>query len=88
MDHVRDSRRSFAYVGTYTPNGLGIHRFKVDQNTGWLDALETSGSGWLAKSASADAWRDAGLTNLQIRRQRMVRSYELVEFQTVLYGAA
>jgi 6-phosphogluconolactonase len=40
MDHVRDSRRSFAYVGTYTPNGLGIHRFKVDQNTGWLDALE------------------------------------------------
>jgi 6-phosphogluconolactonase len=30
----------FAYVGTYTPNGLGIHRFQVDRNTGKLDALE------------------------------------------------
>jgi hypothetical protein len=30
----------FAYVGTYTPNGLGIHRFQVDPTTGKLDALE------------------------------------------------
>lgn len=30
----------FAYVGTYTPNGLGIHRFRVDRQTGKLDALE------------------------------------------------
>jgi 6-phosphogluconolactonase len=30
----------FAYVGTYTPNGLGIHRFQVDRNTGKLEALE------------------------------------------------
>ena len=30
----------FAYVGTYTPNGLGIHRFQVDRGTGKLDALE------------------------------------------------
>jgi 6-phosphogluconolactonase len=30
----------FAYVGTYTPNGLGIHRFKVDRHSGKLDPLE------------------------------------------------
>jgi 6-phosphogluconolactonase len=30
----------FAYVGTYTPNGLGIHRFQVDRNSGKLEALE------------------------------------------------
>jgi 6-phosphogluconolactonase len=29
-----------AYVGTYTPHGLGIHRFRVDHATGKLDALE------------------------------------------------
>jgi 6-phosphogluconolactonase len=30
----------FAYVGTYTPNGLGIHRFKLDRDSGKLEALE------------------------------------------------
>ncbi|MFT4434013.1 hypothetical protein ACMX25_11560 [Caballeronia sp. 15715] len=30
----------FAYVGTYTPNGLGIHRFQVDTATGKLAPLE------------------------------------------------
>ena len=30
----------FAYVGTYTPNGLGIHRFQVDRSSGKLEALE------------------------------------------------
>jgi 6-phosphogluconolactonase len=30
----------FAYVGTYTPNGLGVHRFQVDRHSGKLEALE------------------------------------------------
>lgn len=30
----------FAYVGTYTPNGLGIHRFQVDRHSGKLEPLE------------------------------------------------
>ncbi|WP_205962388.1 lactonase family protein [Paraburkholderia phosphatilytica] len=30
----------YAYVGTYTPNGLGIHRFQVDHATGDLQPLE------------------------------------------------
>jgi 6-phosphogluconolactonase len=30
----------FAYVGTYTPHGLGIHRFQVDRASGKLAALE------------------------------------------------
>ncbi|MGA7777530.1 MAG: lactonase family protein [Paraburkholderia sp.] len=34
------SKPLFAYVGTYTPNGLGIHRFQVDRNSGKLEALE------------------------------------------------
>jgi 6-phosphogluconolactonase len=34
------SKPLFAYVGTYTPNGLGIHRFHVDRNSGKLEALE------------------------------------------------
>jgi 6-phosphogluconolactonase len=34
------SKPLFAYVGTYTPNGLGIHRFQVDRSSGKLAALE------------------------------------------------
>jgi 6-phosphogluconolactonase len=35
-----NSKPLFAYVGTYTPNGLGIHRFQVDRSSGKLEALE------------------------------------------------
>jgi 6-phosphogluconolactonase len=34
------SKSLFAFVGTYTPNGLGIHRFRVDRNSGKLEAIE------------------------------------------------
>ncbi|WP_321782932.1 lactonase family protein [Paraburkholderia sp. J94] len=37
---THDGKTLFAYVGTYTPHGLGIHRFRVDRATGKLDALE------------------------------------------------
>lgn len=37
---AQDGKALFAYVGTYTPHGLGIYRFRVDRATGKLDALE------------------------------------------------
>lgn len=37
---AQDGKALFAYVGTYTPHGLGIHRFRVDRATGKLAALE------------------------------------------------
>jgi 6-phosphogluconolactonase (cycloisomerase 2 family) len=40
MTAADSSKPLYAYVGTYTPNGLGIHRFQVDRDTGKLEALE------------------------------------------------
>src|SRR5579863_4956530 len=37
---TQDGKALFAYVGTYTPHGLGIHRFQVDRASGKLDPLE------------------------------------------------
>ena len=37
---THDGKTLYAFVGTYTPNGLGIHRFKVDTQNGKLEALE------------------------------------------------
>lgn len=37
---AQDGKALYAYVGTYTPNGLGIHRFKVDRASGRLDPIE------------------------------------------------
>lgn len=37
---AQNGKALFAYVGTYTPHGLGIHRFRVDRATGKLDALD------------------------------------------------
>ncbi|QCP54854.1 lactonase family protein [Trinickia violacea] len=37
---AQDGKALFAYVGTYTPHGLGIHRFQVDRASGKLDSLE------------------------------------------------
>ncbi|WP_052420859.1 lactonase family protein [Paraburkholderia ferrariae] len=40
MKAAQDGKALMAFVGTYTPHGLGIHRFRVDRATGKLDALE------------------------------------------------
>ncbi|MGV2291706.1 lactonase family protein [Trinickia sp. YCB016] len=37
---AQNGKALFAYVGTYTPHGLGIHRFQVDRASGKLEPLE------------------------------------------------
>jgi 6-phosphogluconolactonase len=36
---AQDGKTLMAWVGTYTPHGLGIHRFRVDRATGKLEPL-------------------------------------------------
>ncbi|TKC88080.1 lactonase family protein [Trinickia terrae] len=40
---AQEGKPLFAYVGTYTPHGLGIHRFQVDRASGALQPLEPVG---------------------------------------------
>jgi 6-phosphogluconolactonase len=51
-DHHKGGGKLLAYVGTYTPNGQGIYKFRVDEASGALTQIKvfpsTTNPSWLA----------------------------------------
>jgi 6-phosphogluconolactonase len=85
---------SYAYVGTYTPNGGGIYLFRIDRSSGELLQLQVVGDirnpSWLAVNASQTRlYAISEIDNYQGSRSGAVVSYAMdpANFQLSRLGA-